>query len=211
MSFGEDGFNLRSGMFPTCSGYWDEQSGQFRRSDSTQLAKCCVDDCVAPVQYCKEFCRQQHGPGQPNDSPDLLRNCLETCNDEREACLATCRLSSPYVGLDNNYIQCANRFGCKGLRELPDAKCVEENKDRIFQCCRDTCIPTRDLDCQAHCEFLQTITIDPTKIGIPKTSDQSLRAVSRKFKVYPDNTWFYILLAVVVSVAIIIVWLLRQR
>jgi len=200
-------FTLKTGMFVTCSGEWDEKTQQYKSADSTQIAKCCLDQCKAPVKFCRKYCYDNNKPGEEFNSPILMQRCLETCQDERNLCIDTCRLISPYAGGNNDYVQCATNFGCRGLNDLPDPECVKKNKNAIFQCCRQTCIPTKNVDCQQHCEFLQKEIINPDDVGIPSLNNKTLRELNSKFKTYPDNTPTWILGAVILSIIVVVLWI----
>lgn len=198
-----DTFNLKSGMFATCSGIWDEKTQKYKLADSTEMAICCTQNCIHPIKYCQQYCYNNIDVTDPK----ILSRCLGICNDMRQMCMDTCRVSSPYIGVDNNYILCANKYGCEGIKELPNVDCVKKHKESIFECCRKSCIPNRDLDCQKHCEFLQKVTLDPRKIGIPKTSKNTLNMLASRFKIYPDNTWLYISIGIIISIIMIIFWI----
>lgn len=206
-------FNMKSGMFTTCSGYWDNKTHSFHPADSTNVAACCARNCGNSVKYCQKFCYDNSGEGQMFHDPGMLSRCLDTCNDQRNACLDTCRLSSPYVGTRNNYIECAKGQGCIGTGPLalPTPECVGKNKDAIMTCCRKTCTPHKDLDCQKHCDFLQETSINPDKMGVPRVTKQTLREISGELRTHPDNTWAYVLGAVILSFILITGWLLLHR
>lgn len=197
-------FVLKSGMFATCSGIWDDRLQQYRNATSTEIADCCSQQCIKPVKFCRKYCMDNLV--QEFDNKVLLDKCLKTCEDVRNICLGTCSLSSPHVGMNNNYFQCAYEFGCRGVGNYPDRECVIKNKDEIFNCCRKTCLPTKDIDCQQHCEYIQSAIIDPEKTtGVP-LSQKTLNNLSNNFKMYPDDTWLYILVGISVSIILIFLW-----
>lgn len=200
-------FALKTGMSVTCSGIWNSKSQKYESSDSTQIAKCCLDECKHSINFCRKYCHDNNKHGQEFESPILMKSCLNKCEAKRESCIDTCRLITPYVGVNNNYIQCANKFGCRGLNDLPDPECVKKNKESIFKCCRHTCIPMKDLDCQSHCEFLQSVTIDADKVGIPKLNKHTLRKLKRKYKIYKDSSQIWIFGSVVLSAIVIGIWI----
>jgi len=203
-------FSMKTGMFATCSGVWDESTKKYRSSDSTEVVQCCNKKCIEPVKFCHDYCNKEIA----KLGPKKLSSCLLTCNDQRNICLDTCSLSSPYMGVNNNYNLCAKAQGCEvsnELQNLQNIDCVRKHKDVIFDCCRRTCLPQKDLDCQKHCEFLQKVTLDPSKIGVPKVSQQKLKALSQSYKTYHENTSIYILVGVVISIIVIAIWLFWQK
>ncbi len=159
------------------------------------MFKCCSQGCVEPVKYCQEYCRTH--------SVDPV-NCQQTCIDQKNICLDTCKLSSPQVGPRNDYVQCCFDQGCRGLGDIPDPECVKKNKQTIFDCCRQSCIPTKDLDCQKHCEFMQNITIDPNAIGIPLVTQQVLNSVHKKGN-RNLRILFFVTILLVIATAIIVI------
>lgn len=155
-----DVYDVIPGLFSTCSSYWDEKQKKFIVNDYTDLAKCCVSRCVKPVEFCHEYCIKNY-----NDKN--LENCLETCNDQRTMCIDTCKFTSKYVDTDNQYIECANNAGCEGIRGRPDINCLKKHREKIYDCCVRNCFPNSRLNCQKHCKFLEEVSINPEKVGIP--------------------------------------------
>ncbi len=206
----DSSFVLKSGMFATCSGTWDEKSQTYRDSDSTEVMKCCVANCIKPVKFCYKYCHDNHGPGQEFDSPIKLDRCMETCGDERDMCLDTCSLSSPHVGMKNNYLQCALQHCEGGIGNYPSKECIEKHKDKLFECCRRSCIPTHNLDCQKHCEYIQSIMVRTDTTGVPQQIP-TLNTLTSKFKSYSDHTHLYIIGGVILSMVVIIAWLIISR
>jgi len=195
MSVGEVGaFDLRSGMFATCSGYWDEKN-KFHLLDSTEMAECCFKGCAEPVKYCLQYCKTHN-----KNDPLLTNKCFQMCNDQKNICFDTCKLNSSNDST-NYYMQCCYDHGCKSLDDTPDADCVRKNKEKIFECCRHNCIPTRNLDCQKHCEFLQDITLNPENREFP--SVQNLDSEFIPFRI-TKNIWIYIIAGLLLSFLVIL-------
>ena len=207
MSNDDNSFILKTGMFATCSGIWDKATQKYRVANSTEVLQCCSDKCIQSSKWCYKHCKEEiTTPGQKFNDPNKLDKCMERCDDKRNLCLDICKLSSPYVGMDNNYVQCTKQYGCTGVGNIPDKDCVSKHKDEIFDCCRQTCIPAKDLDCQQHCEYSQSVTLNPSITGV--TDKQfTLSTIKSRFKLYPDNTLAYILGGLVSGIIVIIIWL----
>jgi hypothetical protein len=206
MSNDENSFRLKTGMFTTCSGIWNETTRKYNVTESTDVVQCCSEQCIQPVKRCYKYCRENTASGQEFNAPNKLARCMEICDDKRNLCLDTCSLSSPYVGMSNNYLQCAGQYDCKGIGNLPDKDCVGKHKDEIFECCRRTCIPAKDLDCQKHCEYIQSVIMNPGITDVPDKRP-ALSTLKSRFKLYPDNTWAYILGGLALGIIVIIIWL----
>lgn len=173
---------LQDGMLTTCSLIWNKDKQDFEYADSTQMAQCCVKSCVKPVEFCHKNCSKYK-------KRENIERCLLTCNKQRQLCMDNCIISVPYVGKGNNYIECTKEKGCMGINEFPDIDCVKKNRSDIFKCCRENCIPRKNLDCQKHCEFLEKVTIDPSQLGIPRISTEELQdMISEQIKRKNKNT-----------------------
>lgn len=170
---------LKIGMLSPCSVVLHKDNNNNNKkliySDVTDLTKCCLKSCIEPVKFCHLNCSKIH-----SKNPEILKRCLLTCNNQRQLCIDNCRITTPDIGPDNLYINCSKKASCIGVNNFPDIDCVKKNKLKIFNCCRDNCIPKHNLNCQKHCEFLQKVTIDPSTVGIPKFSDKLLENISEK-------------------------------
>lgn len=143
----------RSGMFPICSGYWDEND-MFHPSTVTELTKCCINNCSDRLKYCNNLCTKY------KKNSEYYDRCKFTCYIQNRDCIETCRLSSPYVYPENTYTKCATKYGCKSEQDENNIKCINDKKQEIYNCCLDNCIPAHNLDCNENCTFLQDLTID---------------------------------------------------
>lgn len=157
-------------MFSSCSVFWDKEKNALRKATDTEIFQCCARDCVEPLKYCEDYCMQNFGADSGYSNTSYLERCIKACANQRDMCLDTCRLSSVYSEPNNNYNKCAAKYGCKGLYGFPDANCVTENEENIFDCCRKTCIPTQNLDCEQHCQFSAYVAMHPYEVGAPSNS-----------------------------------------
>ena len=206
---------LQDGMLTTCSLIWNKDKQDFEFTDSTQMAKCCIKSCVKPVEFCYKNCGKYK-------NRDNIERCFLTCNKQRQLCMDNCIINVPHVGKGNNYIKCATEKGCMGLNEFPDIDCVKKNRSYIFKCCRKSCIPRKNLDCQKHCEFLEKVTINPSQLGIPRISTEKLqdmiseqikdknKNVKRKIK-FPIYTLFIILCLLIILINMRLIYYFKKE
>lgn len=213
MSESDSFINLTSGMFSTCAGYWDEKNQQYIPANDTHIAKCCIENCKDPLVFCQKYCKENQGSGKKYYNPTLFSRCLSSCNYQRDFCFQTCRLSSQAVGTNNNYLDCAFKYGCEGEEGIAEPECVRKHKDEIYNCCRTNCVPTRYVDCDKNCTFLQDITINPRKLGLPKLASQTLHELVTDFPAPREQcTWTYVFGAVILSFLIFTIWMIwRER
>lgn len=213
MSEADSFFNLTTGMFPTCAGYWDEKTQRYMPADNTQIAKCCIENCKNSLTFCHDYCIENEGIGKKYYNPTLFSRCLTSCNYHRDFCFQTCRLTSSNVGINNDYLKCAAKYGCEGKNGIDDPDCVRKHKDEIYKCCRNNCVPTRYVDCDENCKFLEQVTINPRKLGIPKLSSETLHELVTDFPSPQEQcTWVYVVGAVIVSFLIFIIMIIwRER
>lgn len=205
MSNDENSFILKAGMFATCSEIWDKATLKYRDANSTEVYQCCSKQCMRPVEWCYKYCKENTFPEQKFK----LDKCMESCDYQKNLCLDTCKLSR--VGMDNNYLQCIKQYGCTGVNNLPDKDCVIKHNDKIFDCCLQTCVPAKDLDCKQHCEHNHSIALNQENTGVTDKRT-ALSTIKSNFKRYPDNTLTYILGGLALGILIIIIWLfITQR
>lgn len=197
-------FNIKDGMFATCSGKWNVKTQNFQKADSTEIFKCCIKNCREPLKFCHQYCENNQGTGKKFYTPTLLSRCLETCDIQRKECMETCRLSSPDIDTNNSYILCANEYGCEGIDGLPIPECSVKIKDKLFRCCRDKCKQSSDLDCESHCKFLESIALDRERtLNLPKIGRQTLQELINDFPPpRPDCGKLYIICGVIGSLAL---------
>lgn len=130
----ESEFVLRSGMYPSCAGIYDEITNRFTPSDLTSVAKCCTDYCIKTHTKCAQL---KNDPSVTND--------IKKCNKIRELCMGACLIDSEFIGESSIY-----------------AECTENPGQTFYECCRETCIPNKYINCQTYCEFADQILKDPT-------------------------------------------------
>lgn len=148
----------KSNMFLICSKKWDEKSQKWTESDVTDMAKCCTNECLEPVNFCYSYCEKNY-----KDNLSVLKyRCKQMCEDQRAMCLDTCSLISPYVSKeDNSYIKCAIDNKCVSIGLEPDINCLLKQKDNIFECCTKKSIPSSEVDNIKHCKYLESMYLNP--------------------------------------------------
>lgn len=153
MSLVNHRYNLRSGPFGLCSGYWDEKSQLFRRADETEQGDCCVKTCKPFVDACANMC--------PKAAPEYQGLCYKTCDDIVTTCGDFCKLSSPVWGANNPILKGTKEKGCgDGIYEPLNIECIKKNQNDIINICRHDCTTTSKLDCEQHCDYSYGIISD---------------------------------------------------
>jgi hypothetical protein len=197
---GNKGFNHNSGMFTSCFGYYDSVKKKFRRFSDSEIAECCMNNCKDSVNFCKDFCNNNY------KDPKDLSLCLEKCKDQEELCTDTCRISSG-VNPHNIYEECAKIYNCyenmKTKSGYLSPECIQKKKDDIKDCCYSNCIPTKDIDCQKYCDFLQDFTLKLYSKRVLKKSPLKKSTVNYS----GSNTWKWILSSVIASIIVICMFL----
>lgn len=206
-----DEFN-RQGMFAVCSGYMDKSTDTYKHSDSEEIYKCCINHCTFPVKYCKEYCDINFGPNKEHESPELLLRCRTVCDKQRELCLDNCSKSSKFSIMKTNYDQCVHQFGCSNhdMEEQIDEKCIEKNKQDIFECCKDYCIPTNDIDCDQKCKLIEQTILDKSLTGKNIIPTLNLNEISRDYKRKNDITYIIIYTFLGICFGILLWFLLNK-
>jgi len=133
MSFTNHKYNLRSGPFGLCSGYWDEKNRVFHRANKTEERKCCLNSCKPLTNECRDMCNLATNN----------KTCHETCDDIEEICEDNCDLLGDKNPIYNH-----------GITNQINVDSVLKNKDEIIRFCRKNCVTTSEIDCQKHCEYI---------------------------------------------------------
>lgn len=210
MSLPNHKYNLRSGPFGLCSGYWDNNSHIFRRADQTEEGDCCLRTCKPFIDQCVKTC--------PRGSTDSIRKrCYLACNNMKEICESNCMLSSELWGANNPIFEGTSKYGCgNGFEQSIDIDCVINNKDDIIKFCGKQCTPTSGIDCQEHCEYSYDMIINkgenPLNIIIPddKGDDKGInKGVNKGTQVVGKNNGvLYVLYVYLISVVLLGVYIL---
>lgn len=192
-------YPLGSGLFSVCTGVWDKNKQKFVNADSSSIMKCCIDRCIEPNNSCHEICKRDQ------NSID----CHKACEYQRSSCTDSCELEGNIWGPDNPFVECAKDKGCWKNNNVPDSECIKVNKRELIDCCRRNCIPTRDIDCQKHCEYSFDLTAG---------RDNEIKLLDDVFDVkppsitYTDNTSTYVWSGIVTGIILgLIVFFLLYR
>tara|TARA_B110000908_G_C10112037_1_gene383519 strand:- start:167 stop:823 length:657 start_codon:yes stop_codon:yes gene_type:complete len=147
MSLPNHKYNLRSGPFGLCSGYWDEEAQVFRRADQTEEGDCCLRTCKPFVDECVQSC-------PAGTTKEIRESCIQTCGDIKEICEDNCQLSSNLWGERNPIYKGTNEYGCGNGSETPvKLDCMRKNKGIILKFCQKNCLPSHGVDCEEHCAY----------------------------------------------------------
>lgn len=201
-------YSLRNGIYTTCSGRWIPESDSYRAATVSEIAECCLDECKKPVKFCIDYCKNNSGPNKVYDTQKKVDDCISTCQTYERLCNDICQLSSPYFNEDSYYLDCAEIKGCLNSKRQTNSECIRKNADEILHCCKDSCIPTQDLDCDSYCEFSHNIAMNKDKLLQSKVNAPKLIESSQK----PRFFWFIIFGIIFGIIVLYIVYrLLKNR
>lgn len=186
----------KTGMFATCLGEWDEKEKKFKPKNVTEVAQCCINQCIKPVEFCQKYCESNSGSGKIYNTSKMLNVCLDTCKSYRDLCTDICELSSPYFSTNNIYMKCAQEKGCVKPSGNSDSECVKKNGEDIYNCCMQTCVPTEELECKSYCDFSHNLAMNKDRI-LYHNLDSKMVFTSKK-----DKTVYIVIFAVIAGVII---------
>lgn len=200
MSLQNQRYNLRSGPFGLCTGYWDENERIYKGANRTQELDCCLSNCKPFIEECKTTC-------QKIDSDYIKGTCEQTCEDIKNNCEDNCKLSSENWGVNNPIFNSIGKYGCgDGYYKPIDNNCIRKNKKDILLECKKSCIPTNDINCDEHCEYSYNLIYKSED----KTTFLSQRKMSSQYGVVSHLTkdYMYILYSFSLSVIILGIYIL---
>ena len=178
--------NISVPILAPCTVRVDKEKNNIRDASSSEIFECCTSKCQYNHQYCNDTCKndlKRVFADVPMTYVTKMGRCKGNCRIMNDLCIQDCRGLTPGFSLDNYYYNCAAENGCpRGLGELPDKKCVENNKDVILNCCRSRCHPTDITNCEELCQTLERTILNPESIGIPKDMYPWARAVEQNVK-----------------------------
>lgn len=192
-------YTLNTGLFSVCSGLWDENKQKIIKADTTNIMKCCINNCMKSDNLCNELCKKE------NDVNFDVLKCNKTCKYIKNLCIDSCDLES-YIWNDNNpFIDCSKNKGCWKNNNVFDSKCIKNNKLELIDCCNNNCISTSDIDCEKHCDY-----------SFELASNENIKTSDIKFNKsinYNDHTFIYILIGIIITIliSIIIIFILYRK
>jgi|UniRef100_A0A6C0J4J8 hypothetical protein len=148
------------GMYTSCKTIYDKEKNKMVNSTTTDVFKCCVEQCKPPVKFCNEFCNQDTDHLEPKET------CKKKCDIQLDMCIDTCKLSSEHTLPFNNFYKNCISNSCKSTK---DYECINKNKHKIKNCCMDNCTPTRSLTCHKYCDYFEKFFSKNTKQDINNT------------------------------------------
>jgi hypothetical protein len=163
-------YNLDSGPFGLCSGYWDEKTNSFKKSGSTDTYKCCLSSCIPNIEECNKLCNSV--------TKGSTTRCNKICKDIEQSCNDYCELATPrFWGMDDPMYDIIKDFGCgSNYYDTIDIKCMERNKDKIISICNKNCIPTISIGCKNHCKYMYDLLTKSLNLKIKKTSQAEYKS-----------------------------------
>lgn len=136
-------------------------------STPSDIVKCCLKRSKETTEYCHTQCQN-------------LRNgdkCRGICDNFKTLGVLGCLAMTPGFNIHNDYYDCAKKQNCNvDIGDRPNAECIEKNKNDIRVCCEAT-------NSKDYCKTWETITLDPTSIGIPP----DLYPYGRSYILYNEN------------------------
>lgn len=91
--------------------------------------------------------------------------CIHWCIHKPDLCKESCIENTE---LYNKYLQCS-----KGYCKNSDFSCLNNSKNSIIHCCKENCIPTKEIDCDKYCNFLYDTLLTKQITIHNKTSKQN--------------------------------------
>jgi len=155
----------------------------------------CLESSKPMMENCYKTCHHAYGPEGEDPDYHAHKKCHQQCSNNIYAMSVTCARHDPKK--DKNLLDvCLEKYHC-GQHPLYDRECIEKYRDDILKCCQNSCISC-DIDCGKELEKIikygNTSLIDTMKRYNLKKAD---------FKDRTRLLWFYIALAVVVSIVIV--------
>lgn len=180
-------YNLESGPFGLCSGYWDKNVGVFRESTPTEKGECCINVCRPFVKKCRKLC-------QKSTTQDILKSCHIKCDKIEDLCEDNCQLSSNLWGKNNPIYEASDEFGCGNSFETSiNKECVIKNKNGILGECNNKCASTGITDCKEHCDYSYGLISEkiknPLDVGKNLEKPQTLKKVEDGKLTYNDGLY----------------------
>jgi hypothetical protein len=180
-------YNLESGPFGLCSGYWDKNDEVFRQATPTEKGECCINVCRPFVKKCRELCHK-------STTLDILKSCNIKCDKMEDICEDNCQLSSKLWGKNNPVYKASDEFGCGNSFETPiNKECVIKNRNEILRECNNKCASTGITDCHEHCEYsyglISEETKNPLDIGKNLETSQNLKDLQNVKSTYNDSLY----------------------
>ena len=69
-----------------------------------------------------------------------------------------------------------NNCGSYGLE--PKVDCILKNKQKIFDCCTKTTIPSPEINGEKHCKYLESVYLNPHPPLVPPDKETRLSSLS---------------------------------
>lgn len=144
---------IRTGRFDSCT---------TKNSTKVDIMKCCLESCRPLAESCMKSCDNDIG-------------CMNKCARIILSCENTCALSDPNIWRGNSkLVECIEEKGCG---KYPDynAECIKKNEYELMKCCKQNCIPTREMDCNTHCTMKYGDYIGESKDPLLRIYDKYLK------------------------------------
>ena len=191
-------FPILPGVAPFCQGKWDEQANKFVPTSSMEVIQCCLNSCKYHPQFCFNLCDSTY-----KDKPHMNKICYQQCNELAVDCEDSC-FSIPSKGM-NIIRTCAEESNC-GKQPIFNIDCLQENRDKIGQCCREACVGDQSLDCDGRCEDLHALLVQGNTTSVKSIPVH--KETKSEFNTKQNHTVAWILLILVILILIGVITLI---
>jgi len=131
-------------LFPNCM----QQFNNNKIVDFVDISKCCINRCNTNYDFCINTCKNKY----KNDNI-IFNDCNINCEKlNKNICYDSCKLPSTELQINNTFYKCTEQYGCNSSSTFPDTKCVNNNRDNIYNCCINKCNPSI-INCTKYCDF----------------------------------------------------------
>lgn len=184
---------LDEGMYSICSATWNKEKNSFVAANTTDITKCCIDLCSNTHKTCDNVCDRIY-----KNNPEQRHLCRQRCRLNYRSCIDTCELYNATQTKTHPYNTCAKQLGCF-QNEVYNESCLQENKDRLFECCKKYCIPSKTVDCDDHCAYA------PTILKLDEESEKIKHYNISLSDIKNNTNYNYFIIPVIIFVIIIII------
>jgi len=157
----------------------------------------CLYNCKKPLPVCSNDCDKQYNNNE-TDYPNYIR-CKQSCIDNKTICTDSCKASGIWNN-KNPFINCSQNCWY-GLSY--DNKCIIHGEKDIVECCKRTCLPSEDVNCDSLCNNMLSLTKNNENISI---NDLKLSPLKTEKHIH-----YFIIISCIVVIFIITYKILKYK
>jgi hypothetical protein len=192
---------LPTGLTPYCrAGVPNSELGVLVEPTSIDVIDCCRNNCRPGIEYCFQHNYELFGPEGKTPSYEKYKQNFYSCEEMINDCQNNC---FQYPSFGTEVIRnCSKKNGCDTF-PFVDKKCMTEKKAEILECCKTTCLPENNIDCN-HCEkfydWMHNVNQDTSSsysTYTPGSDDSSLLPIRNRYDprkmTFPqrEQTWYW--------------------